>query len=117
MLVTPIAQLLHDQLTSASIPFSGVSIGDIDDKSTWRVDFDGASASQMASASAIIDAFDPVTEEDTWQDDAFNYIGERPYLKAFALVVLDELNILRTAASMTERTPAQLKQAIKNRLT
>lgn len=37
-------------------------------------------------------------------------------LKAFVLVVLDEINILRVAAELPERTVAQLKTAIKTKL-
>lgn len=37
-------------------------------------------------------------------------------LKAFALVVLDEINILRNAAGLPERTVAQLKKAISKRI-
>lgn len=37
-------------------------------------------------------------------------------LKAFALVVLDEINILRGQHALTPRTAAQLKQAIINKL-
>lgn len=36
-------------------------------------------------------------------------------LKAFALVVLDEINILRANAGMAERTVAQLKTAVTNK--
>lgn len=37
-------------------------------------------------------------------------------LKAFALVVLDEFNILRNALGLPERTVAQLKKAVRERL-
>jgi len=37
-------------------------------------------------------------------------------LKAFALVVLDEINILRVAAGLPERTVQQLKSAVKAKL-
>jgi len=37
-------------------------------------------------------------------------------LKAFALVVLDEINILRVAAGLPERTVQQLKNAVKTKL-
>lgn len=37
-------------------------------------------------------------------------------MKAFALVVIDEINILRNAAGLNERTIVQLKAAIKNKL-
>ena len=36
-------------------------------------------------------------------------------VKAFALVVLDEVNILRAVAGLPERTTQQLKQAVKNK--
>jgi hypothetical protein len=37
-------------------------------------------------------------------------------LKAFALIVLDEINILRSAAGLVPRTPAQLKVAHRAKL-
>lgn len=37
-------------------------------------------------------------------------------LKAFALVVLDEINLLREAASLSPRTINQLKNAVKAKL-
>ena len=39
-----------------------------------------------------------------------------PTLRAFALVMLDEINTLRTNAGLQPRTVAQLKNAVKNRL-
>ena len=39
-----------------------------------------------------------------------------PTLKAFALVILDEINLLRTQHSIPVRTIAQLKNAVKNKL-
>jgi hypothetical protein len=38
-------------------------------------------------------------------------------LKAFALIVLDEINALRAAAGLNVRTPAQLKAAHRAKLT
>jgi len=38
------------------------------------------------------------------------------FMRAFALVVLDEVNILRTNAGLSPRTAAQLKSAVRNRL-
>lgn len=37
-------------------------------------------------------------------------------LKAFAEIIMDELNILRVANGLSERTMAQLKTAMKNKL-
>jgi len=36
--------------------------------------------------------------------------------KAFALIMLDEINILRSAAGLGNRTAAQLKTALRNKL-
>ncbi len=38
------------------------------------------------------------------------------YARAFALVVLDEINVLRTTAGLSVRTAAQLKTALRARL-
>ena len=38
------------------------------------------------------------------------------YARAFALVVLDEINLLRTQHSIAPRTIAQLKTAVRNKL-
>lgn len=47
--------------------------------------------------------------------DLYELTGKR-VLKAFALVVLDELNILRTRAGLAARTGAMIDDAIKSRL-
>lgn len=38
------------------------------------------------------------------------------YEKAFALIVMDELNILRALHGLPDRTPAQLKNALRARM-
>tara|TARA_R110000823_G_scaffold288313_1_gene406505 strand:+ start:8829 stop:9182 length:354 start_codon:yes stop_codon:yes gene_type:complete len=43
-------------------------------------------------------------------------MGSDLALKAFALIVLDEINGLRAAAGLVERTPAQLKAAHRAKL-
>lgn len=43
-------------------------------------------------------------------------LAVKKVLKAFALVVLDELNILRTRAGLTARTAGQIDDAIKAKL-
>lgn len=48
-----------DRQISLVAPIHGVSIGDKNNKSTWRVDFkEGTTPEQMAAAQAVIDAFD-----------------------------------------------------------
>jgi hypothetical protein len=49
-------------------------------------------------------------------DAVFTLTSEKRIIKAFALVVLDEINLLRTEAGLTARTTEQLRQAIKNKL-
>lgn len=50
-----------DVAISAVAPIHGVSIGNVDDKKTWRIDFkDEATPEQRAAAQAVIEAFDPV---------------------------------------------------------
>jgi len=54
-------------LIVAVAPIDGVGIGQIDDKSTWRIDFkEEATEEQRAAAQAIIDSYDinAITSED-----------------------------------------------------
>ena len=45
---------------AAVAPIAGVSVGDLGDKTTWRIDFDvAATAVQRTAAQAALDAFDP----------------------------------------------------------
>lgn len=46
-------------------------------------------------------------------DNVFTLTSEKRIVKSFALVILDELNILRSQASLSTRTIEQLRQAIK----
>jgi len=48
-------------------------------------------------------------------DQIYARLTER-ILKAFALVVLDEINLLRAQHSLTARTATQLRTAVKNKL-
>lgn len=68
--------------------------------------------------------------QDTWLQEYNDYIAAGglqdeaanieqhfdPLLKAFALVVLDEINLLRTQAGLPARSVAQLKNAVKQKL-
>ena len=66
-----IAIKLTNKLDSAGIPVHGVSIGRVNDKKTWRIDFkDEASLAQRSYAKQILDDYDdtkipdPVSEFD-----------------------------------------------------
>lgn len=48
--------------------------------------------------------------------DVYERIAQKRLLKAFALVMLDEINILRAAALLPARTAAQIETGIKGKL-
>lgn len=57
-----------------------------------------------------------IVELEAQKDNIADVIDTDPYLEAFALVVLDELNILRTNDGLGSRTKAQLKTAVRSKL-
>lgn len=57
-----------------------------------------------------------VAQEKQYPVDLFERVQVKRVLKAFALVVLDEINILRQRAGMPERTADQIITAIKAKL-
>lgn len=62
-MVVPISSILHQQI-AAVCPIDGISIGDPNDKTTWRLDFTkDATTSQKKAAQNIIDAFDSAAAE------------------------------------------------------
>ena len=66
-----------------------------------------------AATRAAIDA----AELSAVRDELANDIDRaETFLRAFALVVLDEINLLRGQHSLSQRTPAQLKAAVRNKL-
>lgn len=57
-----------------------------------------------------------VAQAKQYEADLYQHIAAKRVLKAFAGVVLDEINILRGVAGLPERTGEQLRQAIKAKL-
>lgn len=57
-----------------------------------------------------------VAQAKRYAADVYEHIAARRVLKAFALVVLDEVNLLRAQAGMPERTADQIVTAIKAKL-
>lgn len=66
-------------------------------------------------AQAERDAID-LAELEAGKDATANTIDTDPYLKAFALIMLDEINILRANDGLNPRTKAQLKTALRGKL-
>lgn len=55
-------------------------------------------------------------QQKEYAPDLHEHLKAKRVLKAFAAVMLDEINILRGAAGLPERTEGQLRQAIKAKL-
>ena len=63
-----IVRILHERI-AAICPITGVGLGEITDKSTWRIDFrPEATTQQRADAQAVIAAFDVALEEQKLKD-------------------------------------------------
>ncbi len=61
------------------------------------------------------DAVD-LSESESTKDNIAGMIDSDPYSKAFALVMLDEINILRSEHGLGNRTKPQLKTAVRSKL-
>jgi len=73
----------------------------------------GDVVSEMSQAEK--DAIDLANLEAS-KDTTANTIDVDPYLRAFALIMLDEINNLRAQHGLNPRTKAQLKTALRNKL-
>ncbi len=77
-----------------------------------------------ALAEGELQAFFDAKESELWgiaqakqyEADLHQHVEAKRVLKAFAAVVLDEVNILRGELGLSERTREQLRQAIKAKL-
>ena len=68
--MTRLPEILHTQIAAVA-PITGIALGNLDDKSTWRINFNPeATPAQRAQAQAVVAAFVvPVTKA---QIDRFN---------------------------------------------
>ena len=81
----------------------------------WLISGDAVSLMDQAARDAV-DAAEAQASTDADRTANKARIDDERVLKAFALVVLDEINILRAQHSLTARTPAQLVGAIKTKI-
>ena len=70
-------------------------------------------AEMDASAKAAVDAAALIVRRDS---AVAQLEQQEDIIRAFMLIVLDEVNTLRVAAGLAERTETQLRTAIRNRL-
>jgi hypothetical protein len=114
---------LHDALTDAGIPVDGVA----GEEGSVRVDYKAeATQQQQTQGQGIVDAFDwSEAAQLVWENanarteavaNLANTAASFKLIRSLMLVTLDEINILRSAASLTPRTINQLRNAIINKL-
>lgn len=78
----------------------------------WVVSGDVISLANQAARDAVDTA-----ELSTRRDSLANEIDrDESFMKGFALVVLDEINALRAQHGLSQRSIAQLKNAVRNKL-
>ena len=102
-LAEPLANYIEGPDLSAVVGFSSIY---------WMLTGDVVTLANLA-ARDVIDAARLVAARDALADEIDQV---ESYSRAFALIVMDELNILRAQHGLADRTPAQLKTALRNRL-
>ena len=94
------------------IPVSGVTIGAVDDRSTWTVQYKGATASQQAAGAELVATFDPDADTDYLEERAeaaVNVYLDKPEAQA-VMVVLSEFFDVQVA-DVRERLKSAYKSA------
>jgi len=96
----------------ANIPIRGVSVGTLHDRTTWRVDYTGATDQQKIAGEALLDSYDPKQDtaflEEQAEKSATAYL-DKPEAQA-VLVVLSEFFDV-PVADVHERLKSAYKSA------
>lgn len=101
-----VVELLSREILAAGVPITGVSIGTMTDKTTWRIDFlPNASPEQRATGATVMAAFVLPTAQQLADEDA-NEQTQTKALKAVALALWECI----PAPTMTK---AQLAARVK----
>ena len=115
------AAIVDHAIRAAGIPIIGVSLGDLADRSTWRVQFDpAATPTQQAQAATILAtvAIDAPAQTAQARIEAHAQLDASPiYLKAILLALVDQINLVRSnlPTPLPALTPAQIIAAIKTK--
>ncbi len=83
------------------------------DSKYWIITGDVVTLMDQAARDAV-DAAEAAAALTADREDNKNRLDDERVLSALAIVVKDEINILRAQHSLADRTTAQLKTAIKN---
>ena len=96
----------------SGIPIRGLSVGDSDDRTTWKVDYTGATDQQKIAGEALLDSYDPKQDtaflEEQAEKSATAYL-DKPEAQA-VLVVLSEFFDVQVA-DVHERLKSAYKSA------
>ena len=107
-----LAAQLTALFTRANIPIRGVSIGDSTERTTWKVDYKGATDEQKAAGDALLSEYDPKQDtvflEEQAEKASMDYL-DGPEAQA-VLVVLSEFFDV-PVADVRERLKSAYKSA------
>lgn len=115
-------EIIHAELTTNELvgPFWVCWLQLSQGPDTWLLPTTAPGTLALAELQAHFDAQEAelwrVAQEKRYPVDVWERIPEKRLLKAEALVMLDEINILRTRAGLAPRTADQIVTAIKAKL-
>jgi hypothetical protein len=92
--------MLAAQLTAAlerlGIPVAGVTIGVLEDRATWTVQYHGATGAQQEAGAELVATFDPASDADYLRDQAAQAAKvflARPDTQAMVRVLATRLDV------------------------
>jgi len=98
-----------------SIPIHGVSIGTLDDRTTWKVDYKGATDAQQAAGAELLATFDPATDTDYLEERAESEATaflKKPSTQSFLVVMAEFFDA--QVVDVQENLKVAYKQAYKD---
>ena len=111
--------MLAAQLTAAfgrlGIPVSGVTIGALEDRETWTVQYKGATDAQQSVGAELLATFDPATDTDYLEERAeaeATAFLKKPSTQSFLVVMAGFFDA--QVVDVQENLKAAYKQAYKD---
>ena len=111
--------MLAAQLISAleriGIPVVGVSIGNVDDRSTWRVDYDHPTRAQQLAGEDLLASFNPDNDEEYLEERAESEATaflKKPSTQSFLVVMAGFFDA--QVVDVQENLKVAYKQAYKD---
>jgi hypothetical protein len=110
-----LAAQLQAALERIGIPVVGVSIGQLDDRSTWRIDYDDPTIAQQLAGDELLASFDPDNDEDYLEERAESEATaflKKPSTQSFLVVMAGFFDA--QVVDVQENLKAAYKQAYKD---